>query len=341
MKKNKVSIRDVASLAGTSIGSASRVINGAENVTPEIKKKVLDAIEQLHYQPNHAAQTLRSKSTKTVGCLFTDVSNPLYAKAFKALEARFIKAGYMLLLANGLNDPNREISIIKTFQARSMDGVILAPTNEKNPDLLAVIKDLPMPIVVYDRDLEVDSDAVLYDHKHGIKLAINYLIDLGHTNIALVLWNAESRAIRLRVEAYEESFVERNIESPHLVIKASSAISSAYNDVMSVLSQKDRPTAFIAQGTQTLSSTLRAIAKSGLEIPGDISVIAIGDSEFAENHLPPLTALRSPIDSISQCACDMILNKIKNKEKLLGIENTHKIFQYSLITRESCAKLIN
>src|SRR5690606_32045873 len=162
MRPKQISIRDVAALAGTSVGSASRVINGAPNVTPEVRAKVERAIAALHYRPNHAAQALRSRSSTTIGCMFPDVANPWDARAFRALEARFFAAGYMLLLANGLNDAEREISILNTFQLRGMDGVIIAPGNERHAGVLDAVQQLTMPIVIYDRDMSVEADAVLY-----------------------------------------------------------------------------------------------------------------------------------------------------------------------------------
>ena len=102
-KPRSVSIRDVAELAGVSLGSASRVINKVENVTPDTRERVERAIAQLGYRPNHAAQSLRLRSPRTFGCMLTDVTHPLYGKLFNAVEERFRRAGYMVLLANSLN----------------------------------------------------------------------------------------------------------------------------------------------------------------------------------------------------------------------------------------------
>ena len=339
MRQKQISIRDVAALAGTSVGSASRVINGATNVTPEVRAKVERAIAALRYRPNHAAQALRSRSSKTIGCMFSDVTNPLYARAFRALEARFFKAGYMLLLANGLNDAKREVSILNTFQLRGMDGVIIAPGNERDADVLSAVQHLTMPVVIYDRDMNVDADAVLYDHVEGIRTAINHLIALGHTRIALVLWQAKSRAVRRRIEGYKAAFKSTGLSAPDLLIQGPTPTSSAYNAITEMLKKADSPTAIIAQGTQTLSSALRAISVAGKRVPDDISVIGIGDTDFAENYDPPLTVLRTPVESVAECASTMLLERIQARKGEHLPEPRINVFPYTLIERQSCSPI--
>lgn len=336
MRQKQISIRDVAALAGTSVGSASRVINGATNVTPEVRARVERAIAALHYRPNHAAQALRSRSSKTIGCMFSDVTNPLYARAFRALEARFFSAGYMLLLANGLNDAEREISILNTFQLRGMDGVIVAPGNERDEGVLAAVQHLSMPVVIYDRDMNVNVDTVLYDHVKGIKTAINHLMTLGHTRIALVLWQAKSRAVRRRIEGYKAAFKAAGLPVPNLLVQGPTPTSSAYDAITDMLKKANAPTAIIAQGTQTLSSTLRAISVAGKRVPDDISVIGIGDTDFAENYDPPLTVLRTPVESVADCASAMLLERIQARNGEQPPMPRSNVFPYTLIERQSC-----
>lgn len=337
MANKQISIRDVAALAGVSVGSASRVINGAANVTPEVKAKVERAIAALRYQPNHAAQTLRSRTSKTIGCMFSDVTNPLYARAFRALEERLRGDGYMLLLANGLNDPQREIDILRTFQLRGMDGVIIAPGNERHPGVLEAVRQLTMPAVIYDRDLDVEADAVLFDHVNGVKAAIAYLLSLGHRRIALALWQVKSRPVRRRIQGYRAAFKAAGMPAPDLIIQEATSTSSAFDDVCRLLREADPPTAILAQGTHTLTSTLRAISKQGLRVPADISVIGIGDTEFAQTFDPPVTVLRTPTDEVADMAATLLLRRIAERDaRARPAPPRHELMPYELVVRESC-----
>ncbi|RZI96803.1 MAG: LacI family DNA-binding transcriptional regulator [Variovorax sp.] len=298
MKKEAVDIRDVAALAGVSVGSASRVINGVANVSDGTRQKVERAIAALNYRPNHAAQSLRSRSSKTIGCLFTDVTNPLYARLFQALEARLRADGYMLLLANGLNDSEREVETLLMFGRRGMDGVIAAPGNERAPGVIAALNALAMPVVLLDRDMSAAGcDALLFDHARGMKAAMAHLFELGHRRIALALWRATSRPVRRRIEGYRAAYRAAGLTPPDdLLVQAASATGSVYDDVHALLQRADRPTAILAQGTYTLGSTLQAIADHGLRVPQDISVVTIGDSDAARNHRPPISLLN--VDSM-------------------------------------------
>jgi LacI family transcriptional regulator len=337
MQDKQISIRDVAALAGVSVGSASRVINGAANVTPEVRAKVDRAIAALKYRPNHAAQSLRSRTSKTIGCMFSDVTNPLYARAFRALEECFRRDGYMLLLANGLNDPEREMEILQTFQLRGMDGVIIAPGNERHAGVLDAVKRLSMPAVIYDRDMAVEADAVLFDHVNGVKAAIAHLVALGHTRIALALWQVKSRPVRRRIEGYKAAFKAAGLPVPDLILQEPTPTSSAYDDVCRLLKQPDPPTAILAQGTYTLTSTLRAVAKSGLRVPQDVSVIGIGDTEFAQTYDPPLTVLRTPVDLVAEKARSLLLARVSARGDAAGAPAPHKeLIPYELVIRESC-----
>lgn len=311
MGKNGVDIRDVAALAGVSVGSASRVINGVENVSPETRGKVERAIAILNYRPNHTAQALRSRSSKTIGCLFTDVTNPLYARLFRSLEERLRKDGYMLLLANGLNDPQREAETLAMFGRRGMDGVIAAPGNETDPLVLEALNALPMPVVVLDRDMATPTcDAVLFDHAAGMKVAMAELFARGHTHIALALWRASSRPVRRRIEGYRAAYKAAGLRAPNMVVQAESATSSVFADVDALLKRAAPPTAIVAQGTYTLGSTLRAIEANGLRVPRDISVVTIGDTDFARDHSPAISLLNVDAQRIADLIASLLHSRM-------------------------------
>lgn len=310
-KEKGADIRDVAALAGVSVGSASRVINGAENVSPATREKVERAIAALGYQPNHAAQSLRSRSSKTIGCLFTDVTNPLYARLFRALEERLRAEGYMLLLANGLNDAQREVQTLALFGRRGMDGVIAAPGNERDPKVLAALAALPMPVVVLDRDIAVPGcDAVLFDHAAGMKEAMAHLFALGHRRIALALWRAASRPVRRRIEGYRAAYRAAGLAPPGMLVQAASATSSVFADVDALLRRAEPPSAIITQGTYTLGSTLQAIAARGLRIPQDISVVTIGETDYARDHNPPISLLNVDSQRIAELTAGLLRSRM-------------------------------
>lgn len=309
----KLSIRDVAEHAGVSLGSASRVINNAENVTEDTRRRVQAAIAELGYRPNHAAQSLRRQSTHTIGCLLTDVTNPLYGQLFHALEERFRKAGYVTLLANSLNSAEREVEILATFRSRGMDGVVIAPGNERVPAVLEAVQSLDIPTVVLDRDMAVDKDRVQFDHVPGMRAVVSHLALAGHRRLALVVTQATSRPIQRRIEGFRSGLKAHGLEPVEdFIVRLPGAMSSSFSAVQLMLSRPDRPTAIIAMGTNILSEALNAIAAQRLRIPDDISVVAIGDPDFARNFNPPLSALRVDLDGVAEQASAMLLDRLRH-----------------------------
>jgi LacI family transcriptional regulator len=313
-KPRSVSIRDVAELAGVSLGSASRVINKVANVSAATREKVEAAIAALGYRPNHAAQSLRLRSTRTIGCLLSDVTNPLYAKLFRALEERLRAAGYMMLLANSLNLAEREIEILGTFKSRGMDGVLIAPGNERDPRVVAVIRELGIPTVILDRDMDTGSDCVLFDHVPGMKRVVAHLARLGHQRIALIVSQSANRPMRRRIEGFRSGHKAQGLAlDDTLIVQLPHAMIPAYEAVHTLLQRADRPTALVVMGTNALSDTLNAINACGLRMPHDISVVSIGDPDFAAHHAPPISSLRVDLDQVAALGSELLLTRMRGQ----------------------------
>ena len=313
-KPRSVSIRDVAELAGVSLGSASRVINKVANVSAATREKVEQAIAALGYRPNHAAQSLRLRSTRTIGCLLSDVTNPLYAKLFRALEERLRAAGYMMLLANSLNLAEREIEILGTFKSRGMDGVLIAPGSERDPQVLAAIRGLGIPTVILDRDMATGSDCVLFDHVPGMKQVVAHLAGLGHQRIALIVSQSANRPMRRRIEGFRSGHKAQGLAlDDTLIVQLPHAMSPAYEVVHTLLQRADRPTALVVMGTNVLSDTLNAINACGLRMPHDISVVSIGDPDFAASHVPAISSLRVDLDQVAELGSELLLSRMRGE----------------------------
>ena len=132
-----VTIRDVAQAAGVSLSSVSRALNGGKNVSARIARDVTAAADRLGYQPDFMARSLRTRSTGMVGCLVSDVANPLNASIVQAAEARLREAGYLLVVASTANDPARERAAAVEFRGRRLDGMLVAPGSDANAQDLA------------------------------------------------------------------------------------------------------------------------------------------------------------------------------------------------------------
>ncbi|WP_431509195.1 LacI family DNA-binding transcriptional regulator [Variovorax sp. DAIF25] len=312
-KAGTASIKDVATLAGVSLGSVSRVINKVENVSPALRERVERAMRELDYRLNHAAQALRSRSSRTVGCMFTDVANPLYAKLYRTFEAKLREAGYMVLLANSLNDPQWELEILAMFQGRRMDGVIIAPGNERDPAVLEAVEKLGIPAVILDRDMDVAQDQLLFDHPRGVKEAVLHLASLGHREMGLVVADMQNRPMRRRIEGFEAGLEASGLAArPAHVVRLPTSTSPAFDAVTQLLEGPVRPTALVTLGTSVLADVLNAIAAQGLRIPRDISLVTLGDPDFARSHHPPISSVTVDLDRAAEDGVSMLLERMRD-----------------------------
>lgn len=330
----KISVRDVAAAAGVSIGSVSRVLNGRSHVSAELSERVLRAVERLGYHPDVHARGLRMGVSKTIGCLVPDISNPLYAAYVSAIEAWLAKDGYMLLLGSTHDVAARERELVKLFEGRGMDGIIASPVEDIDGGSAEIFRQCRLPVVIIDRELGPGFDTITIDHRSGVRHAVEYLFALGHERIVLLTPGTQIRPGRERIAGYKQAYkaAGRKVDSS-LIRPINPRVSSAYDDVKRLLAQPDRPTAIIGLSTHILAGAMRAIHDSGLSIPKDVSVIAIGTPESAGFAQPPLTLLRIDVEANARAAAELLLSRIRDPHA----EYKHITRSIELVVAGSCA----
>src|SRR5882724_7052615 len=163
-KAPKTTIRDVAQTAGVSVGTVSRVLNRNETVRPEIRDRVHQAIETLGFSPNHAAQSMRSRTTRTVGCIIREISIPPLAAFVRAAHDVLHEAGYALLLTNSEGNAEREQELLRRLSRRQADGILLGQYSPLTEEFDLFLRSLNVPIVLVDRNRPVWADSVAADH---------------------------------------------------------------------------------------------------------------------------------------------------------------------------------
>jgi len=334
-----VTIRDVAQAAGVSLSSVSRALNGGKNVSTRVARDVAAAANQLGYQPDFRARGMRTRSSGMVGCLVSDVANPLNATIVQAAEARLRDAGYLLVVASTANDPARERAAAGEFRSRRLDGMLVAPGSASNEKTWRDLAAAGTPVIVLDRDSPDGGDvpwpAVQVDHRGGARAATRYLIGLGHRRIALLTADAGMRPSRERIAGFRQAFADADIDSTgaQVCIQAS-PMDFAQGDMMALLRGGNRPTAVIALGTRILAGALRAARELGLSVPADLSVLSVGDTDLAAVHTPAITALRWNLEDVGRAAAELLLQRLRGD---VGEAQSSALLPVDLVLRESCA----
>jgi LacI family transcriptional regulator len=338
--KSGVTIRDVARVAGVSLSSVSRALNGGKNVSARVARDVAAAASTLGYEPDFLARSLRTRSSGMVGCLVPDVSNPLNATIVRAAESRLRDAGYLLIIVNTANDPARERAAAAQLRGRRLDGMLVAPAGDTNGRMWRDLVASGTPVVILDRDpLEeddgIDSPAVLVDHRAGAIAATRYLVGLGHRRIALLTADAHMRPSRERIAGFRAVFAEARIDATdaQLCIQ-SSPMDFAQGGTLTLLRGVGRPTAIIALGTRILAGVLRAARDLGLSVPHDLSVLSVGDTDLAAVHTPAITALRWSLEDVGRAAAELLLQRLRGD---VDQAQSRALLPVDLVLRESCA----
>lgn len=327
-------IRDVARAAAVSQGTVSRVLNGLP-VGDALKERVTRAIADLNYQPSDIARSMRTRSTRTVGLMITDISNPVLAVIAKGAEEVLHPLGYTLIVYNTERDPERETQTVMTLLQRRVDGLLVTVEDELRGELHGALSRLPMPIVLIDRDVPLPFDRVLVDHAKGVKAATEYLISLGHRRIALITASRATQPGRSRILGYESALNNAGIPlDPALVRSESLAIDYGFREAAYLLRSPDPPTAIIAGGNQIFEGMLETLRNMGLTVPDDLSVIACDDTALTRLGNPPTTVVLRDLFALGKLSAVMLAERLADRA---GTLPRTMMLSTSLLLRESCA----
>lgn len=309
-------MREVAELANVAISSVSRVLSEHPDVSSEMRERVLAAVRQLEYEPDFLAQSLRRGATLSVGYVVGDISNPLIATITSGAESILRGAGYSMLLMNSENDPDLDAAHIRFFQARRVDGMILSLASERRSATMDVLRQVDVPIIVIDRDvpIELQASIVRNDHRRGMREAVGHLLDLGHRRIALITGALDLWPVRERIAGMGEAVVARGRPDETVSLVGSLSAEHGERSTEQLLTMHPRPTAIVAGGNQVLAGCVRALARHGIRVPDDMSLITCDEVDLSELHSPPISSVSRDTLLLGRTAAELLLERLNGGE---------------------------
>jgi LacI family transcriptional regulator len=309
--KGHSGIRAVARAAGVAVSSVSRVMSNHPDVSPAMKKRVNDAARALGYEPDIVAQSMRKGSTRTIGFLVSDISNPLFSQIALGVEMTLNAAGYAMLIANSQGNPHHDARRIQLLRQRRVDGLILSLADEENSAGIAQLKALDRPFVLLDRDVKgLDVPAVVSDHAAGMRTAIDHLVYLGHRLIGLICTGGNTRPSKTRIDAVVAACHEhRGVTA---IVEAGSA-TAGHGEAAAemLLSRKKPPTAIIATSNQSLIGVLRSLRRHQIVVPRDMSLVTCDPLPLTEFLEPWLAAIDRDHVQMGSTAAELILETLR------------------------------
>ena len=333
--QKRVSLKDIANKVGVSVALVSYVINGQEKekrVGAEVVKKIRKAAEELNYQPNQIARSLRMSSTKTIGLIVADIANPFFGNLARIIENEASNHGYTMIIGSSDEDKNKTDSLINTLSNRQVDGFIIVPTE----GTLEQIQSLAMkkiPFVLVDRYFpQINANHVVLDNFRATYDTTVQLIKEGYKNISLFAYELDLIHMKERIRGYREAMVDNNLAENHHLAEIRTEhykedIGKAIDEI--VASQlKDKALIFATNALSVYG--LYCIQKNSLKIPDDLAFFGFDGGESFDLFDPPLSFVQQPLEEMGKESFNVLLNVIKGSSKI-----TQVMLSPSLIVRNS------
>lgn len=304
-----VSIKDVAQAAGVSTATVSRVLSNGLHVRPEMRARVMEAVEQLGYRPNLLARSLRSQQSNTLGLIVSDIRNPFFTSISRAVEDVAYEQGFSVFLCNTDENPDKEMIYLQLMQAEGVAGVIFSPTRQAVTSFSA--SNLDFPTVVVDRLIpNGDVDVVLLDNIDAAYRLTIHLIENGYRRIAALCGETSITGHERRL-GYEKALRARGLSAaPELVKYVQPKIEAGYAATLKMLDLASPPEAILTTNSLLGAGALQAIRERNLTIPGDIALVTFDETTWASLVQPPITLIAQPTYDIGKTATELLLQRI-------------------------------
>jgi LacI family transcriptional regulator len=317
MKKPLSGIRLIAQRAGVHVSTVSRALNPQTRtmLSHEVATRIMRIASELSYTRNPLAFGLKTRRSMTVGVIVPDLTNPLFPPIVRAVERTLGKEGYVTVLADSDNNRETESAILDSLQARQVDGLILA-TAWLHDDIVTKCQEQNIPFVLVNRTvLDAGVTCVVTNDVHGIHLAVDHLLQLGHRKLAYVggpLNTSTATGRRAGFFAALKAY-RLPVREKFVVDCASFTVQAGAAAARELLGSANRSfTAIVAANDMLALGCYDALTEAGLSCPKDISITGYNDMPFADRFNPPLTTLRIPHDQIGVQSSLLLLRMMRD-----------------------------
>jgi LacI family transcriptional regulator len=331
----KVTIRDVARLSGVSPMTVSRVINASERVRPDTRRRVEQAISDLGYVPSRLARGLSRQRTGTLALIVPDVANPFFTLIVRGAEDVARRAGYRVLLCDTRADLTVEREVIEEMLAHRVEGIVIAPVDDRSRSDLRRLVKFGVPFVLIDRTVPgVESDVVLGDSEGGARQLVEHLISLGHRRIGFIVESDQVSTARDRGKGYAAALTAAGIAvDPALVANATADPRGGFEGMRRLLELEEPPTAVFTVNNLVAVGAIEAVRAAGLEVPDDVALVCFDDIEYASRLYPFLTVMEQPAEAFGTLGTQLLLDRIAGR----GAERARVVvLPAEFVVRKSC-----
>ncbi len=325
-------VLDVAKRAGVAPITVSRVINNSGYISQGTRERVEAAVKELGYDPNTLARGLRSKRTKTLALVVTDIANPYFTLMARGVEDAAGAADYSVVYCNTDESEAKEEKYANLLAQRQVDGVLLVPSCG-NVKTIKFLLSNEITVVALDRRISgVKIDSVRSDSQDGAKRLVDLLIGLGHERIVMITGPTDVSTSADRVAGYQQALGEAGLARNELVCYGAFNQESGYELTRQAMAHAPRPTALFGANNFITIGIIKALQDLKLNVPGDVSVVGFDDLPESMLLSPFLTVAAQPAYDMGRMATELLLKRISGE--LSGRCQT-LVLQTQVIERES------
>ena len=310
----KVTIYDVAEHAGVAISTVSRVLNNSQDVSDATRTKVMTAIDELQFRPNRTAKTLAERSARTLAVAVPTFTTPFHNELLKGIRSRLGEVDVDLLLCD-LAWAAPEATLMNFLNRGAMDGLLLAGLPVTDP-IAEELHKLGAPVVLIGSS-HSDFDSFYWDETAGARLAIEHLIEKGHSRIGMITTHMESTLRNARIQGYREALSsadlpleERFIATGRTEKHAGFSEESGYEAMEELLEIEPSLTAVFASSDVQAIGAWQAMRHHGLEVPDDIALVGYDDIKVS--RFIGLTSIAQNMHQVGEDATDILLDRTEN-----------------------------
>jgi DNA-binding LacI/PurR family transcriptional regulator len=340
-KKDNISIKDIAKIAGVSITTVSHALSGKRYVKEDTKKKIFRIIKKYDYEPNIIARSLIKKESNLIGVITTELNNEFYSEIINGIENTVGPLGYILIINSSNYNADKELNIFKKLNSLMIDGLILIG-GSIDLGYLNKFNIRSIPVILINRGSQDDSfTSIIVDYEKSMKSIVDHLAETGHKDIGYIGWqNKEEFITLLKFQGFLDGLQKNKLkrDNSHIFLKNKimyDGFQEAYDIVNEYFdSNEGKRTSFdalVCQTDQIAVGAIKALKGLKFKIPKDISVAGFGDVSIGKFSDPPVTTVAIPKEEMGKVGANKFLKM--HEEKIKKVEKI--ILDSSLIIRDS------
>jgi len=304
-------IKDVAKMAGVSISTVSKYINGG-NVRQDNLDAIRNAIEALDYRVNPFARSLKTQRSKSIGILLPEITAPFFGSVVASLDKTFRESGYHTLISCYSSSHGLERDNLSYLISNGIDGLIYAPEDLSAEEYYELTANCSIPMVQMDRMIQgVKSDTVLVDNADAVYTAVSHLILQGHRRIAIITGPKQVYSAKERLIGYLRALSDNGIlDDDSLVISDQYNFATGYKAINTLLQLPDPPTAIFATNYDFTMGLITSIRERGLSIPEQIDIFGFDSVKVCSMMNPPIPVVHQPEEEIGRIAATYLIDRL-------------------------------